>query len=219
MAESESLAAQIHRQFATHKQQLEKRRDDVLAAHQSREERAEMLEGVFNDLQKVWRPRLEAAAQEFGDLAETTPSITRGRRSAKVHVRSPLASIEMTFTASANLDVTELVLTYDLRILPVFMEFERHAELSMPIDSVDADRVGAWIDERVMNFVTTYLEMQTNQYYLKDHMVEDPVAGVRFPKFAAAGQVDWKGSTFYFISDDFMREYMKKNDIPTAPAT
>jgi YHS domain-containing protein len=33
------------------------------------------------------------------------------------------------------------------------------------------------------------------------------VAGVRFPKFAAASSLEWGGKTYYFIGDDTRREF------------
>jgi YHS domain-containing protein len=38
-------------------------------------------------------------------------------------------------------------------------------------------------------------------------MVSDPVAGVRFPKFAAASSLEWGGRTYYFIGDETRREF------------
>jgi YHS domain-containing protein len=55
--------------------------------------------------------------------------------------------------------------------------------------------------------VKTYLSLHENEYYLKDHMVQDPVAGVRFPKFAAAGSVDFEGKTYHFINAETKHEF------------
>jgi YHS domain-containing protein len=165
------------------------------------------LEQIFDQLRDVWRPRLETLARELGELIQASPTIKPGRRTATFDVKSPLASIQMTITASAHSDITEFVLIYDLQILPILMNFERHAELSFPLDQVDSAKVGAWLDERILGFVKTYLEMQSNEYYLKDQMVEDPVAHVRFPKFAAEATREKGGKTYYFISDATAAEF------------
>ena len=104
---------------------------------QAREGRQEVLDKALEKLRDVWRPRLESFATEFCDLVMTSPTVSPGRRSATFAVKSPLASIQMTFTAAANSDVTELVLTYDLQILPILMKFERHAELAAGYGRVD----------------------------------------------------------------------------------
>jgi YHS domain-containing protein len=38
-------------------------------------------------------------------------------------------------------------------------------------------------------------------------MVEDPVARIRFPKFAAAATLARKGDKFYFISEETRRAF------------
>ena len=64
-----------------------------------------------------------------------------------------------------------------------------------------------------MDFVQTYLSMGDNEFYLKDQMVEDPIAHVRFPNMAAAGNIEWGGKKYYFISDETRREFAKQNKI------
>lgn len=209
MAELNTLGERIRKEFAAQKQIVQQAREQRVAEHVAREARAQKLEQLFDQLRDVWRPRLETLAREFGDLMQGTPAIKPGRRSATFDVKSPLASIQMTIAATANSDITELVLIYDLQILPILMNFERHAELAFPLDQVDSAKVGAWLDERIMGFVKTYLEMQSNDYYLKDQMVEDPVAHVRFPKFAAEATREKAGKTYYFISDATAAEFGK----------
>jgi YHS domain-containing protein len=202
MAQLNTLGDQIRKEFAAHKKVVQRAREQRVAEHVAREARAQNLEQLFDQLRDVWRPRLESLAREFGELVQASPTIKPGRRTATFDVKSPLASIQMTIAASANSDVKELVLIYDLQILPILMDFERHAELSFPLDQVDTSKVGAWLDERILGFVKTYLEMQSNEYYLKDQMVEDPVAHVRFPKLAAEATREKSGKTYYFISDE-----------------
>jgi YHS domain-containing protein len=55
--------------------------------------------------------------------------------------------------------------------------------------------------------VHTYFSMGENEYYLKEHMVEDPVAHIRFPRFAAAASMECQGKKVYFISEETRREF------------
>ena len=43
-------------------------------------------------------------------------------------------------------------------------------------------------------------------------MVEDPIAKVRFPKFAAAAKLEQNGKTFYFIDESTLREFQKHSN-------
>jgi YHS domain-containing protein len=210
MAEINTLVERIRREFATQKQQVKASRDRYVAEHKARESRQETLEQTLDKLRDVWRPRLESFAKEFGESIMASPTVSPGLRSATFAVKSPLASIRMTFTAAANSDVTELVLSYDLQILPILMKFERHAELAFPLDQVNPEKIGDWIDDRLVGFVRTYLEMQSNEYYLKDQMVEDPVAHVRLPKFAAEATRERDGVKYYFVSEETAAEFAKQ---------
>ena len=63
-----------------------------------------------------------------------------------------------------------------------------------------------------MNFVHTYLALHENPYYLQDQMVQDPIAKVQFPKFAAAAQLEQNGKTLYFIDESTFREFQKRSN-------
>jgi YHS domain-containing protein len=93
------------------------------------------------------------------------------------------------------------------------MRFKHHDEVEFPIDKVDKEAVAKWIDDRIVDFVQTYFAMGENEIYLKDYMVEDPIAHVRFPKQAAATTLDWQGQKFYFIGEETRREFAEQNKI------
>jgi YHS domain-containing protein len=93
------------------------------------------------------------------------------------------------------------------------MKFEKNQRLEMPLDKIDPEAVGRWIDDRILDAVRTYLQVHQNSYYLKGHLVTDPVANVEFPKYAAGATLDWKGKTYYFIGEETRDEFAKKNKI------
>jgi YHS domain-containing protein len=107
-------------------------------------------------------------------------------------------------------------LSYDLKIVTVLMRFKPHDEVEFPIDKVDEEAVAKWIDDRIVDFVKTYFAMGENEIYLKDSMVEDPIAHVRFPKQAAATTLVWQGQKFYFIGEETRREFAKQNNLAIA---
>lgn len=210
MADVTQLVQRIRDEVAGSRQKLQQLQTRKVEEHHARQQRAERLEQLFDELRGVWRPRLEALARELGDRAEATPTITPGRRQVEMWVKSPLASIRLRFAASANSEITNLSVTYDLDVLPLLMEFERHSEITFPLDQVDAEKLAAWFDDRIVGFVRTYLALYENEYYLKDQMVDDPVAGVRLPKFAAAATRERGGKSYYFISEESAAEFDRK---------
>src|SRR5262249_55263851 len=159
------------------------------------------------------RPRLELLVNKFGDRVQTTPRIIPSTREVTFEFQSRLACVRLKFAAFTDRDVQKLILSYDLEIIPVLMRFKSHDEIEFPLDAVDKEAATKWLDDRIVDFLQTYFAMGENEIYLKDQMVEDPIAHVRFPKVAAATTVEWQGQKFYFIGEETRREFEKQKEI------
>ncbi len=59
----------------------------------------------------------------------------------------------------------------------------------------------------------TYFALGENELYLKDFMVEDPVAKVRFPKMAAGATLEHGGKKYYFVGEETRREFEKQHGL------
>jgi len=206
----QNLLARIDSEFARARTQMDQMRKSKVEEHQGRQARLALFEQACERLKGVWRPRLEALQKAFGEKVQVQPHFETGRRQASFAFDSNLARINLTFTATTDLDVRNLVLEYTLRLLPVLMSIPDHERLEQPFDRIDEKAIGAWIDERIVDFVKTYLAVHENEFYLKAHMVEDPVAHVRFPEFAAASTLERGGKTLYFIANETREEFEAK---------
>jgi YHS domain-containing protein len=215
MAQTASLARRIDAEFSALGDKLEKGRADYLRAYQERQQRLARFAEVLDKLSEVWKPQLDVLVAKFGDRVKVTPRLTPSKREATFEFRSELAQIRLRLSATTDRDVTQVVLNYDLEIVPVLMQFESHAERAFPIDAVSPEAVGQWVEDRLVSFVKTYLLLHENDYYLRDQMVQDPVAGVRFPKFAAGATLERDGQTYYFVSEETRREFEEQHG--TAP--
>lgn len=210
MSEAHGLLERIDAEFSAWDLRRKELQEAQLEQHHESEERAQQFERVIDEMREIWRPRLETLAKRFGERVQVKPSVSPGRRDAVFQFQSPVARIALKFTASTNTDVTDVVLSYDLEILPILMHFNKHAELRFPLGAVDRAAIGSWFDDRIVAFVKTYLSLHENEFYLKDQMVEDPVARVRFPKFAAGATLEQNGKTLYFLSDETCRQFEQK---------
>jgi YHS domain-containing protein len=210
MSDIASLISRIDAEFAALDQKLKTFQSEQVHQHEARQGRLEKLSATFAQLSDVWTPRLQALAKKFGDKVKVTPKIEPSARQATFEFQSPVAQIRLTFNASTNQEVTHVILSRDLFILPILMQFQSHADLEMPLDAVDLKQAGQWIDDQIVSFVNTYLSLHQNEYYLKGHMVEDPVARIRFPKYAAATSLAADGKTYYFIGEETRREFEKQ---------
>jgi YHS domain-containing protein len=216
MPDINTLAGQIDAEFTAVAEKVKNFQVQQVTGHKERQQRLEQLGKLFDEMRDIWRPRMELLAKKFGERVKVTPRILPGTREATFEFQSDLARIRLKFSAYTDRDVKKLILGYDLDIIPVMVRFTPHAETEFPLEKVDKDAVAKWFDERIVDFVRTYLLLGENEWYLKDHMVVDPVAQVRFPKQAAAGCLEWQGQKYYFVGEDTRREFAQQNKIAIA---
>jgi YHS domain-containing protein len=213
MPDTTSLASRIDAEFSAIEQKVKKFQSQQVDQHKQREKRLEQLNKLFDELRDHWRPRLELLVKKFGDRVQATPRIVPSAREATLEFQSRVARVRLKLSALTDRDIEKVILAYDLDIIPVIMRFKNHDEIEFPLDSVDKEAVGKWLDDRIVEFVQTYFSMGESEIYLKDQMVEDPIAHVRFPKIAAATTLEWGGQTFYFIGEETRREFEKQKGI------
>ena len=213
MADIKSLINRIDAEFSGVEQKVKKLQSEQVEQYKEREQRLEKLSKVFDELQDIWRPRLEYLVKKFGDRVHATPRLVPSTREVTLDFQSRVARVRLKLSAFTDRDIQKLVLGYDLEIIPVLMHFKHHDEVAFPMDAVDKEAVGKWFDDRIVDFVQTYFAMGENEIYLKDQMVEDPIANVRFPKVAAATTLEWAGQKYYFIGQETRREFEKQKGI------
>jgi YHS domain-containing protein len=213
MGDVSDLQKRIDAEFSALDAKVKRAQAEKQDEHKARQQRLLAFEKRLGELAGVWKPRLEALVTRFGDEVKATPQVTSSGRAGAFEFSSKLARIRLRFSASTDRDVRNVILDYNLEIIPVLMTYDSHERAEWPLDAVDEAAVGAWIDDRIVDFVKTYLSLHENQYYLKDHMVEDPIAGVRFPKFAAGASLEWEGKTYYFIGEETQREFKAQRKI------
>ncbi len=216
MSNVDSLVNRIDAEFEAANKRIKQFQQDAVTQFKERQKRMASFTNLCERLNEIWKPRLDALAKRFDQKVNVTPLITPSLRQAKFQFQSQLAKIELTLSAMADSDVRNLVLRYDLEILPILMSFKNTDHLEMPLDKIDEKAVASWIDDRLLDFVQTYLALHENQHYLtyvKEHQVTDPVANVQFPKYAAATSCDWNGKTYYFIGEETCQEFRQKHGI------
>jgi YHS domain-containing protein len=210
MADVKDLIGRIDAEFSALGEKHKKAQAEQVHAYQERQQRLQQLGKVFDRLREIWGPRLEVLVKKFGDEVQVTPRFVPSTREAKFQFQSRLARIDLRLSATTDRDVTKVILSYDLEIIPVLLQYDAHSEVEFPLEAIDPEAVARWVDDRIVSFVKTYLSLHENESYLKDEMVEDPVAHVRFPKFAAGATLERKGKTYYFVGEETRRDFEKQ---------
>lgn len=208
MTDTQKLADRIDAAFASIEQRREQFRVDETRKHQEWQQRSAQLNQVFDRLRDVWKPPLETLIAKFGDRVKATPQLMPSTRDISLEFDSDVAKIRLRVRATTDAEIREVILHYDLEIIPVLMKFEARSELQMPLDAVDPDTGARWIDDRIVPFVNTYLAVHEHKYYFTDQLVQDPVNGTEFPKMLAGATLERDGRTYYFISAETQQEFV-----------
>ena len=219
MAQTASIGDRIKAEFDARAKRVKETEQQRSGEAQAREARLAQFTKTCEDLKAIWRPRFEEFSRQFGEKIKVTPTVTPALREATLNFITDLANMTLKMSVSTTSDVKQLVLDYDLLIVPVFIEYERHARLEMPLDKIDRQALGAWIDDRLMDCVKAYLAMQENEHYLQRAMVQDPISKTRFLREEAAAKFEHNGKTEYFSSEESLRQFKQKHQLEgAAPA-
>jgi YHS domain-containing protein len=213
MPDLNDLASRIDAELSAAAEVIEKLPAERARDQRLRQQRLERLAGAFERLREVWKPRLELLVKKLGVSVQATGRVVPTNREAIFELQSGLAHIRLRFSALTDRDVTKVILSYNLEIVPALIRFDPYAEIEFPLDAIDAGGAAKWIDDRIVQFVQIYASLIENDTYLKDCLVEDPIARVRFPTEAAAASLEWNGKQYFFITDESRREFERQHGI------
>ncbi len=198
MPDLSQLAARIDAEIAGFQKSTEQFQSATMEEYHARETRFRSLFlPAAERIVAVIRPRLKLLVERFQGRVDVKPVITEHQREVTLNFHSPLARIDLTIRLGHDTEVRNLVIDQALEVLPILMKFDSGANVTMPLDKIDEDAIGKWFDERLVGFVQTVKAIHQHQYYLKDHTVVDPIAGVQMPKYAAAATLERAGKTYY----------------------
>ena len=209
MADINSFVKRIDEQVAQARARVEQLQSEAQQSYEGRKQRYQTFLKVLEDLRGVAAPRLEKLGERC--KFEATPTESADGKSVTLNFQTPVARVRLRLSATHDAEVRNFVLGYDLEILPIFIKFNPHAELQIPIDKVDRAMVESWLDDRLVEFAQTYVTIHFTDQYHQDHMVTDPVANVRFPKIFAQSTLEKGGKTYYFVSEQTRREFEQRS--------
>jgi YHS domain-containing protein len=213
MSDVNDLAVRIDGAITAAKDKAKKEQQEHLQAHLERQKLLKEYDKAQARVVEIAQPRLEALAKRAGERVKVTPSVSQTRRAATLLFRSPKAHMTLTFSVAPDPQVKNAVVQYDLGVVPVLWKFDTHAEFSTPIAAFDADGLARGLDDRILGFVEVFVKIHEGEIYDKAEYVEDPVANVRFPRFAAGATLDHGGQTYFFIDETTKAEFARQQGI------
>lgn len=96
---------------------------------------------------------------------------------------------------------------YKLEIIFVFFAYKRANQLVVAPDAVDPWQVAGWVDDRLVEFVDTYLRLEMMDQYHPENQALDPVCGMWINKNTAAARLDYRDKTYYFCLDEYRQKF------------
>jgi len=122
------------------------------------------------------------------------------------------------FPATAKMDigikhdkrVETVLISHELAPTPIFPDYDSRDTLQFPLYAVDRDRIGSWVEHKIICFVSTYLQylrLERASHSPRHSPVTDPVCGMRFGKSSAAAGEDYCGHRYYFCSKECQAKF------------
>jgi YHS domain-containing protein len=208
MADLNTFLKRLDEQVEKARKGVEQKQTELQQAYEGRKQRYQTYLQLMDELRGVAQPRLAKLAERC--KFDASPTEDADGKSVLLNFKTPVARVQLRLSATHDTDVRNLVLVYDLEILPLYVKFNPHAELEIPLEKIDRAAVENWLDDRLVEFAQTYVTIHFTDQYHQDHMVLDPVADVRFPKAYAQSTLEKDGKTYYFISEQTRREFEQR---------
>src|SRR5262245_48394792 len=210
MSDVSELESRIEGAFSAVKDKTKQKQQEELQAVAERQKLLKDYEKAQAKIVEIAKPRLEALAKRAGERAKVSPSVSQTRRSATFEFKSPKAFITLAFSVVPDQHVKNAVVESELKIVPVLWKYDSHSEFRTPIAKPDTAGLTKWLDDRIVSFVELYIQIHEGEIVEKSEMVEDPIAKVKFPKFAARATLEQGGQTYYFIDEHTKSEFAKQ---------
>jgi len=158
----------------------------------------------------VVKPRLEAVARRFPSArAQTDEQAYRAWCWFACSDRFPVTA-KLEFAVEHEESIEHLLVRYEAWLMPVFMRFQPHDRLTMPLDAVNSDQVAGWVEERIFEFLATYLQQDRGQEDLEEDIVTDPVCGMRLRRSDVRARADYRGHPYFFCSAECQGKFGRK---------
>ena len=213
MSNVDELVARMERAFTSVKEKAKARQQQELQHHQKRQKLFQEYEKVQAHIIEIAKPRLEALAKRSGERVMVTPSVSETRRAIRFEFQSAKAHITLSFSVAPDREIQNAVVDCDLRIVPVLWSFDSHSEFKSPIAAFDSAAFTKWLDDRIIGFIELYIQIHEAEIYEKAEYVEDPIAKVKFPKFAAGATLDHGGQTHFFIDENTKADFARQKGL------
>lgn len=162
-------------------------------------------------IEEIILPRMQQLVSVFGkteflerDSRDLTTLVLKLPHTARFPARTTLR-----MSLAHDQEIKKLLVHYDLEILPIFIQYNKHAQLEVPLDSIDDQTIASWVEDRLLEFTKTYLELEFADQYQKANLVTEPVAGLRVSKLICEADCEYQGHRYYFLTNENKEQFLE----------
>lgn len=158
---------------------------------------------------EVIRPRLEVLAGSFANSGAVKDE-PNGHCSYwfGYSERFPV-SCKLTFRVEHDIRFEKIAVCYEVHMMPVFIKLIESDKLVLPLDEVHHEAVATWVEERLLDFLDAYLQIDRGGVDFSDESVIDPVCGMRISRSSAAASDSYSGHPYFFCSRDCQERFAR----------
>ena len=219
MSSVDRLVQRLSAEVAAVTERVHSLQTEAASVFRDQEQRFMRFLALTDRIHAILQPRLEAFTKVnvFKDITQSVKLELRGPEGRGFHGRTTMlsvpfsdgcpAKVELSFRLGHDGPIENAIMEYRLDISPVFIKFDGHDKLIVPIDKPSEDAIAAWIDDKLVGFTRTYFELYFTHEYQKQSLVTDPVMNIRFPRAFAAGKQEYLGRTYHFYTNESLKAF------------
>lgn len=172
--------------------------DDAMTAFQSRHEQFQ--DRARSLIEQVIKPRLDALLELFSS-ARTDCDEEMFRYSCwfAASDRFPVTA-KLEFSIGHNESLDRLFVCCEAALMPTFFQFQPHDRLTLELEGADPQRIAAWVEKRIGEFLESYLRYDRGADDLEEDIVTDPVCGMRLSRSQVHETSTYRGHLYFFCS-------------------
>lgn len=161
----------------------------------------------------IVQPRLAVLAEHFSNarLSQDDPP---GRISCWFGYceRFP-STTKVVIAVEHDVRFENVVVCYEASMMPQFIQFNERDRVTSPLGVVLDEAIAEWVEQRLLEFLSAYLQIDRGDDDFDDESATDPVCGMRISRSAAAASDSYRGHGYFFCSRDCKEKFVRE---PTA---
>ena len=167
MPEEHDLSKRIQGVLDTTDDRIRRMKADAHEDSEEMRERHEQFLGVAEKLIAEAGYPLKTVASHFENATVLKTEDFGGFHARCLFEHTPRfpASVELRFDITHDEEVRKIILTKTVKILPVFMEYDRTGRFVLDLENGDRAEALQWIQDQVVSFVQTDLKIQFVKQY------------------------------------------------------